>query len=169
MNEKSHIKRLTIRKKYMIRVFKPYRSRETVEEPLTEGSSCSSCSDDSAKVSALAVVAFNSSLILIVAKSSSPVAFSNSNVVGGNFVVEGHVVVGGRGVGVQAEVGPSDPGSVLVEISRPQYAFIIGIFARVNSWTGFVAIVVPDISFSISNSSSVKYSVPLQLLSLESV
>ena len=66
-----------------------------------------------------------------------------------------HVVVGGRGVGVQVEVGPSDPGSVSVEIFRPQYAFIIGIFARVKSWTGLVAIVVPDVSFTISNSSSV--------------
>ena len=67
----------------------------------------------------------------------------------------GGPLVGGRGVGVQVEVGPSDPGSVSVEIFRPQYAFIIGIFARVNSWTGFVAIVVPDVSFIFSNSSSV--------------
>ena len=109
----------------MIRVFKPftgsewftiYRSRETVGEPFDEGSSGSSCSDDSAE----AIVACNTIFVVLTFTKNSPVGFSNSNVVGGNFVVEGHVVVDGQGVGVQAEVGPSDPGLDLGEISRPQ-------------------------------------------------
>ena len=103
-------------------------------------SNCSSCS-------AIAVIACNKTF-------SSVIALSNDKgVVGGNFV--GHVVVDGGGVGVKVEVGPSDPVSVSVEILRPQCEFIVGMFARVNSWTAFVAIVVSNASFKISNSSSV--------------
>ena len=53
----------------------------------------------------------------------------------------------------QLDVALNSP--VSVEILRPQYEFIVGMFARVNTWLGFVAIVVSNASFKISNSSSV--------------
>ena len=99
-------------------------------------SNCSSCS-------AIAVIACNKTF-------SSVIALSNDKgVVGGNFVVDVGVV------GVKVDVGTSDSGLVSVEILRPQCEFIVGMFARVNSWTAFVAIVVSNASFKISNSSSV--------------
>ena len=111
---------------------------------------CSSCS-------AIAAVACNKTFVVsTLTTNSSVIAFSNGkDVVGGNFVVDDHIGVGDGGDLVRIEVVPSDPGSVSVEILRPQYVFIIGIFARVNSWAGFVAIVVSNASFKISNSSSV--------------
>ena len=138
----------------MIRASKPFSSPEWFTVKLSglgpeSGSGLGSRFSNCSSCSAIAVIACNKTF-------SSVIAFSNDKgVVAGNFIVNGNAVVGDRGVGVQVEVGPSDPGSVSVEILRPQCEFIVGRFARVNSWTAFVAIVVSNASFKISNSSSV--------------
>ena len=132
----------------MIRASKPFSSPEWFTVKLSglgseSGSGLGSRFSNCSSCSAIAVIACNKTF-------SSVIAFSNDKgVVAGNFIV------GGRGVGVKVEVVPSDSGSVSVEILRPQYEFIVGMFARVNTWLGFVAIVVSNASFKISNSSSV--------------
>ena len=146
----------------MIKASKPFSSSEWFKVKLSgfdpesggvNGKRFTECS----RCSAIAVVACNKTFVVsFFTTNSSVIAFSNDkDVVGGNFVVDGHVVMGDGGVRVQVQVVSSGQGSVSVEILRPQYVFIIGIFARVNSWTGFVAIVVSNASFKISNSSSV--------------